>query len=272
MTTPADPIELRVSVLSRTGGRERNEDACGYCSVRGLGSYVLADGAGGHGGGDVAARVAIQTVLDAFTAAPEVSAAAAGALIAAANAAVIERQRGGGVLADMRSTLVLLLVDARRRHAFWAHAGDSRLYLLRGGRVVVRTRDQSLLQDMLDAGMLSGGRAGTAPNRAVLTGSLGGTDSFFPVVTPAPQPLQAGDAFLLCSDGFWDWVDDRALESAWRGATQPDEWLHALEAGFADRMRAGSDNYSAIAVWCGDPDPSTRLYPAASASTTSGDR
>jgi serine/threonine protein phosphatase PrpC len=263
-----EPFEIRVSVLSRAGGRARNEDACGYCSVRGLGCYALADGAGGHGGGDVASRIAIQTALDAFTQAPEVSVARAEALVTAANVAVMARQRVDASVGDMRSTLVVLLLDTVRRTACWAHVGDSRLYLVRQGRVIVRTRDQSLLQDMLDAGVLAAPDAAGAPHRAVLTGSLGGDDSFFPDVCGAPEPLHPGDVFLLCSDGFWDWIDEPALEATLPRAGQPDGWLQDLERRFVDRIHPGSDNYSAVAVWCGDPDPSTRFYTAAPAAAS----
>lgn len=256
-------FEVRVSVLSRVGGRERNEDACGYCSVRGLGCYMLADGAGGHGGGDVASRVAIQAVLDDFTRAPEVSAHRAGALAAAANDAVIARQRVDASVADMRSTLVVLLLDAPGRRASWAHVGDSRLYLVRQGRLAQRTRDHSLLQNLIDAGMLSDSAAAGAPHRAVLTASLGGEDSFFPTTDEGAATLRRGDAFLLCSDGFWDWVEDATLARSLEHAVEPDQWLLGLERGFRDRLRPGSDNYSAIAVWCGDQDMTTRLYAAA---------
>jgi len=258
-----------VSVLSRAGGRERNEDACGYCSMRGLGCYVLADGAGGHGGGDVASRLAIETVLDAFTRRPEVSAARAADLLREANDSVMARQRTDAAVHDMRSTMVVLLLDAPRRRAFWAHVGDSRLYLLRQGQVASVTRDHSLLQNMLDAGVLAGPQAAGAPHRAVLTGSLGSEDSFYPTVLEAAQPLQPGDAFLLCSDGFWDWVEGPELEAALQRAGQPDQWLRELEQGFVGRLRQGSDNYSAIAVWCGDQDLSTRVYAVAAPATSS---
>jgi serine/threonine protein phosphatase PrpC len=268
MSDVAAPFEVRVSVLSRVGGRERNEDACGYCSVRGLGCYVLADGAGGHGGGDVASRIAIQAVLDDFTRAPEVSAVRAGALAAAANDAVIARQRVDAAVADMRSTLVVLLLDAPGRRASWAHVGDSRLYLFRQGALAHRTRDHSLLQDLIDAGMLSDAAAAGAPHRAVLTASLGGEDSFFPTASDDRATLGRGDAFLLCSDGFWDWLDDAALARSLESAVEPDQWLLGLEQGFRDRLRPGSDNYSAIAVWCGDQDMSTKVYPAAPPAAT----
>jgi serine/threonine protein phosphatase PrpC len=252
--------DLRVSVLSRTGGRSRNEDACGFWSDGDRGCYVLADGAGGHGGGDVAARIAVETVLATFAAGPVVSPRSVSVLISDANDAVMARQRQDASVDDMRSTLIVLQVDAVSRSVIWGHLGDSRLYRFRDGRFVGRTRDHSLLEDMIESGLLATGSAGRAVDRNVLTGSLGSVDTFFPAVIDTLVELREGDAFLLCSDGFWDHVDTTAMERTLAESSMPDAWLVRMEEAILPRLRTGSDNYSAVAVWFGDDDPSTRLF------------
>lgn len=266
MSTP----HFRVSVLSKVGGRERNEDACGYWAGAGstLACYVLADGAGGHGGGDVASRVAVQAVLDRFAQQPDASAISVMRLLQAANESVISEQASDRRLADMRSTLVLLQIDARRHEAFWGHVGDSRLYCFRKGRIAIRTKDHSLLQNMIDAGMVKEVDAPGAPDRNVLTGSLGGEDCFAPTATDSGYPFEEGSAFLLCSDGFWGLLEDQEMESGLRGADSPEAWLRNMESSIAARLRPGADNYSAIALWYGDEDERTRVLPPGAASSS----
>jgi serine/threonine protein phosphatase PrpC len=253
----AASVDLKVSVLSRTGGRQRNEDACGFWSADGRGCYVLADGAGGHGGGDVASRVAVETVLSAFASEPDVSPRSVQQAIARANEAILSRQRIDTSVGDMRSTLVVLQIDLNHRRAIWGHLGDSRLYVFRQGRVVGCTRDHSLLEDVIAAGVIAPDSGKALPDRNVLTGSLGSADTFFPAVPATSLPLRDGDAFLLCSDGFWDHLDPPSMERALQRTALPDSWLLEMEGALTPRLQAGSDNYSAIAVWCGDQDFAT---------------
>src|SRR4249920_1493860 len=108
-------MELQISVMSRTGGRVTNEDACGFWSTPGACFCVVSDGAGGHGGGDVASRLAVRTVLTCFESAPESSGAAIQAALQWANQAIIHEQQNGPRLANMRATVVVLTVDTSHR-------------------------------------------------------------------------------------------------------------------------------------------------------------
>lgn len=250
-------MECRISALSRVGGRERNEDACGYLQENGIVCCVLADGAGGHGGGDVASRVAVEAVLREFLAQPEASVAAVGALLGHANDAVLQQQGSDPALADMRSTLVVLVLDTGAPCAVWGHVGDSRLYLLRHGATHFRTRDHSLVQSMVDGGLISPEEALTHSERNVLIASIGSQESFQPTVVERALAISEGDAFLLCSDGFWGLQEEAAIEMALMDAMSPDEWLNRMEESISTRIREGSDNYSAIGVWCGEVESTT---------------
>ncbi len=200
---------MRFSVfqVSRRGGRTRNEDRMGYCYTRESGLFVLADGMGGHPDGDAAAQLAVQTVssLHQQQATPQL--AQAGDFLVHALLASHRRilrygdERG---LADKpRTTLVAAVVQGDS--LTWVHCGDSRLYLLRGGALLARTRDHSYLEQM-PADTARAGRV----NRNVLYTCLGS-----PVAPEyqlgGPIALQRGDKILLCSDGLWSSVSDARI-------------------------------------------------------------
>lgn len=255
-------MDILISVLSRVGARQRNEDACGHWGDRGPICCVLSDGAGGHGGGDVASRIAVDSVLTAFATRPQASSERVAALIAGANSDVISEQSRAAHLSDMRATLVVLVFDAAAGTAVWGHVGDSRLYLLRNGYVLSKTRDHSLYQSMIDAGFADAAASATGAERSVLIASLGGDDGFEPEVLAAPIALESGDAFLLCSDGFWEHTPDAVIEASLQRSASPQEWVELLARRIADAAKPAQDNYSAIAVWCGPMDFSTRRVPA----------
>ncbi len=258
---PVDATEIQVAMLSRIGGRERNEDACGYLAEGGPACFVLSDGAGGHAGGDVAARTAVRAVLERFAARPRGDAMTVAALIDAAQAAVRDAQRGDPACADMRATLVVLLIDPVREHAVWGHVGDSRLYGFRDGHVTVQTRDHSLYESMVAAGLADEGDRRNNPVRNVLLASLGSDDAFAPEVTQTPYALRPGDALLLCTDGFWDYVTEPQMEGILQRVTTVDQWLSEMAGLVATRGPENQDNYSAIGIWLGRGDFDTRLMP-----------
>ena len=247
---------MRVAVMSETGARDRNEDACGWWQGA-LTCCVLADGAGGHGGGDSAARLAVRTVLDDFVAAPEVRPGRIRALLDLANRSVMRAQALVAAHADMRTTLVVVALDPASLAACWGHIGDSRLYCFRQGYVVFRTRDHSVVQSFADAGIPVAGDS-MRIHRSLLTGSIGSEDGYAPDVPASVAQLQPGDALLMCSDGLWDRLDDRELERTLQVASSPADWLASMRGLIEAEAVAGQDNYSAIAIWCGDLDFTTR--------------
>jgi serine/threonine protein phosphatase PrpC len=243
----ADVRTLTVSLaaVSKVGRRECNEDAFGYWEGAGCLIAVLCDGAGGHGGGQTASRAAVTHVLEAFALRPEVSSRALQGLVRGANAAVVAQQVAGTFTADMRTTIVVLLLDLHSGAALWAHVGDSRLYRWHDARLLGRTRDQSLEQRLLDAG-LSGATAASGQ----LTSALGSPDGFDFDLLETPQILASGDALLLCSDGLWSAFDDLAMSRTVLGCSDVQAWLERLEAGVQQADRSDQDNYSALAIWC----------------------
>ncbi len=257
MTENALTIEL--AILSRPGGREYNEDACGHWhSERYLGC-VVADGAGGHGGGDVASKIAVQHILSQYSAAPITSSSEdVEDLILDTNATVIHHRADAPGQANMHTTVVALFIDLAEGMALWGHAGDSRLYLFRDGQMLAHTRDHSLVQSLVDAGMLGDDQMRTHPRRSELLSALG-TDPEHLHITAAAKPwrLQPGDVFLLCTDGLWELVNEAEMGASLARSADPEAWLATLEQlvlkHAVEQHKPNHDNFSAISVWFGKP-------------------
>ena len=228
--------------LSQTGSRPYNEDACGYRD----GCWVVADGLGGHGGGEVAAQVAVDTVLATWDPTAPLEHSTLTGAITAATAAIHQRQAAEPGLSGMRTTLVVLATDGAR--ALWAHIGDSRLYLLRGGRVLVQTADHSVPQALVRAKELTPAEVRHHPDRNRLLRVVGDDKPLRPELPAATVALQAGDAFLLCSDGFWEGVTEGEMEVALAKARDAADWLARMTLGLRRKDQPGQDNYTALAI------------------------
>ncbi|WP_157268160.1 PP2C family protein-serine/threonine phosphatase [Azohydromonas aeria] len=260
---------MRFSVyqLSRKGGRARNEDRMGYCYTRDAGLFALADGMGGHPEGEVAAQLALQTLAglfqrDAQPRLPDPQRFLQDALVAAHQALL--RYAGERALPDTPRTTVVACV-LQGRHAYWAHCGDSRLYLLRDGRLLARTRDHSYaeLARALDPS------AGARRNRNVLFTCLGSPGK--PVVDGGgPQRLQQGDRLLLCSDGLWSSVADEAIALALAPHQVLSEAVPALVEQALATAGARSDNVTALALqWDAVEDAHQAAQPVSTVSFAS---
>lgn len=248
----AGAIRLDTASFSHQGGREYNEDFLGECEATGdLRLFVLADGAGGHGGGDVAARTAVAAAQTAFCQSPVFSADTVLGCIRQADQAVTQRQQGGSRLARMACTLVLLLVSADRGQALFGSLGDSRCYVLRGATVRAQSQDHSLVQRYVDAGLLAPEKARGHPQRNVLYASLGANhEDTPPYLLENAIALEPGDGVLLCSDGVWELLEDARLGELHAGSSTVQVWRDRLADAVRQCMPAGHDNYSAILVRC----------------------
>ncbi len=203
---------MRFSVyqVSRKGGREKNEDRMGYCYTRDSGLFALADGMGGHPEGEVASQLALQTLAamfqrDAKPTLPEPMRFLHEAIIAGHHQ-LLRYATQKALIDTPRTTIVACLLQGNA--AYWAHCGDSRLYLVRGDKLIARTRDHSYseLQETMSHVVPMGERF----NRNVLFTCLGSPGK--PVVdTVGPLLMQPGDRLLLCSDGLWGTVTDTVI-------------------------------------------------------------
>jgi serine/threonine protein phosphatase PrpC len=257
-------LAIQLASRSEVGGRTNNEDHLEHGEL-GAGWYAaLADGAGGHSNGAHAARLAVHVAVQQLGQRAGRQALRPVDLVESvlgAHDRLNREQLGLRGRQRMHATLVLLWIDKVRQHALWSHAGDSRLYLLRHGRVAEITHDDSVVQRMVDAGLLDAEQARRHPQRNQLLAALGSDEAIEPHGRTPPLALRDGDAFLLCSDGWHDPLDAHDIEACLVDARTADDWLAAMQQRVQADRRPQQDNFSAIAVWVGDPAEVTRIRP-----------
>ncbi len=246
-------MRFTVYQVSRKGGREKNEDRMGYCYTRQAGLFALADGMGGHPEGEVASQLALQTMAAMFQ--RDARPGLADPLLFLQDAILASHQRllryasDRALLDTPRSTVVACLLQGNA--AYWAHCGDSRLYLVRGDKLIARTRDHSYseLQDTLAQVVPIGQRY----NRNVLFTCLGSPGK--PVIdSTGPLLLQPGDKVMLCSDGLWGTVSDAVITEQLVQRPISDAVPELAEQALRNGG-ARSDNVTVLAVeWEGAED------------------
>ncbi|MBO0893886.1 MAG: Stp1/IreP family PP2C-type Ser/Thr phosphatase, partial [Acidimicrobiales bacterium] len=220
--------------------------------------FAVADGLGGHVGGEIASRSAVEVLRDTFFERGWSTASLTEAM-REANRAVFERSRKEPALRGMGTTLtVLALVDEEEGELAVAHVGDSRAYLFRGGELTQLTEDHSLVEEMIRSGELSSEDAALHPHRHVVTRALGIEPEVD--VDVRHLPPKPGDRVLLCSDGLINEVEESDIAAALARTTDPGQT--ATELVRAARAHGGNDNITVVVVDVLDTTTATRASPA----------
>jgi serine/threonine protein phosphatase PrpC len=215
--------------------RQRNEDA--VLDRAEIGLWAVADGAGGHERGDYASACIVEALA-------AIDAAYSGARLVQEVRASLSRVNNElrakatvlGPNALICTTVVALLVDAGEAHVLWA--GDSRLYLMRAGRLRQLTRDQSYVQDLVDRGEITREEAAGHPLSNIVTNLVGGSPEL--IFEERIERLETGDILLLCSDGLSGSITDAEIAEvlgAYRVSTAADRLIEcALAQGARDNV------------------------------------
>lgn len=253
---------IHIASCSEQGARQGNEDDLRHGSS-GIGWFaVVADGAGGHRRGAEAAHHAV-TCVEALLKDEALSFTPANLTYAvrSAHATVQQHQDSPKLDARMHCTVVVLWIEPMANYALWTHVGDSRLYRVRQGIAELMTVDDSVVQRMVRAGLISAEQASTHPQKNQLLSALGIDGDVHPHTVVRPVELRDGDAFLLCTDGWWEPLDGAILAATMAAAQSADEWLQRMQRHIEKRANPKQDNFSAVAVWVGDPSDVTFCGP-----------
>jgi PPM family protein phosphatase len=240
--------------ISLLGGREENQDRVATAVTDQAALLVVVDGMGGHAHGAKAAEVTQQAILEAFSQTPQPLLDPLGFLhltLGRAHEDVVKLGAQLPIEQRPRATCAVCLVQ--QGAAWWAHIGDSRLYHLRRGTLVGRSRDHSHVELLLREGLITAEQAQTHPMRNFVECCLGG-DPIVPDMTlTRRRPLERNDVLLVCTDGFWAGVKDSEIASEVSAPGVPlKEKLLELAQRAVARTGAASDNTSVAALrWLG---------------------
>jgi serine/threonine protein phosphatase PrpC len=241
-------MKYQLSKTSRLGNRMVNEDRVGAVKSGGGVLLVLADGMGGYRGGQLASTALVNRMHRQFKRSKqpiENPSAFLQELVADAHMAVIRKGAEQYPPVQPRTTCVLCLIQDGR--AWWAHVGDSRFYLIRGGKVFTRTRDHSKIESLLKAGKITEKEMENHPERNLVTRCVGSQKQPPSPTISEETLLERGDILMLCSDGLWGAVDEQRIVADFSKLTL-DKAVDRLayQAEFASYPE--SDNISVVAM------------------------
>ena len=243
-------MQVEYADLSLLGGREENQDRVAVAVAEHAALLVVVDGMGGHSDGARAAETTLRSLLDAFARVSQPLIDPVSFLHLAIGRAHEEVVKLGlSIPMDKRPRATCAVCLVQHGSAYWAHVGDSRIYWLRQGVVVARTRDHSHVELLLREGLITAEQAHNHPMRNYVECCLGG-DPVLPDMSIGPRRvLQAGDVLLVCSDGVWGTLRDADIASALADATQPlGPQLAALARQAVKLGGSSADNASAAVL------------------------
>lgn len=217
--------------------REINEDACAVVEPA---TYVVADGMGGYAAGEVASAMLVDTFREMFFDASACGEEALRRAVLTANRKILQAAAANEAQSGMGTTVVAL--QHKDAAAYWAHVGDSRLYLLRGGKLKRLTRDHSFVQDLVEKGSITEEEAAHHPKKNLLMRAVGVHENL--VVDTGQVFIETGDVFLLCSDGLTNMVGEAAIRDALLRVSA-DKARHLVDLAL---LAGGLDNITAIVV------------------------
>lgn len=240
-------IMLQYRMITDAGGREVNEDSVGCFQSGENHCFILCDGLGGHGMGDVASQTVRDVFEDKFRNHHEYAHFLKEAFEDAQNA-LMQKQATCKVRNRMKTTAVALVTD--NKHAYVGHIGDSRLYIFAENEIELRTLDHSLTQMLVLTGEITEGEIRNHPERNILLKSMGIEWEKPMYQLMQPLNLEECQAFLLCSDGFWELITESKMLSLLESSRNVEDWLEKMTIEVRENGKGRKmDNYSAIAVF-----------------------
>ena len=247
-------MRIEYAELSLLGDREDNQDRVTVSAVEQAALLVVIDGMGGHSDGSRAADTALKSMLESFRQTSLPMFDPLGFLhmsLSRAHDDVAKLGNGQSIDTRPRATTAVCLVQEGA--AFWAHIGDSRVYHLRHGKILTRTRDHSHVELLLREGKITEEELPTHPMRNFVECCLGGDPSIPEMTVSGRHVLQPGDVLLLCTDGIWANLRDSDIAGFFKEDNQElRAWLEALGRRAVQASAPFSDNSTAAVLrWLG---------------------
>lgn len=241
---------MDIALLTSQGDREINEDSVGFYQRGDRTICILADGLGGHGRGDLASQLCLKNADAIFRKLELTGEGLLKAIFESTQEQLLKQQKIQGSRNQMKSTLVVCAIEGNQISL--GHIGDSRLYFFRKKKVVYQTLDHSVPQMLVASGEIKASQIRHHEDRSRLLRAMGcAEDQFRYEIDCTNLDFTTGDAVLLCSDGFWEWIKERKMcryifssDGAQTALNKMEKYI--LKKGQGKNM----DNYSALLVKC----------------------
>lgn len=238
-------MKISTAYLSECGGREKNDDTVLVIQKENKICAFVGDGLGGYDGGKIASMTAAEMAADFYENESLLAEDTMQRLVTSADRAVKEKQKQHR--GNMKTTMVVLSVEDQK--ARWMHVGDTRLYHFQNGRLKNQTMDHSVSQVAVLMGEISREEIRFHEDRNRVLRALG-SENVKPDISPLHVIAEKKEAFLLCTDGFWEYVYENEMEELLQKAKTPKEWLDNMKQLLLQRVSRENDNFSAAAVFC----------------------
>lgn len=232
-------MKLNTSYYSAIGGRAKNEDVVSMMECRDTVIGIVADGLGGHSCGEIASKLVVNTI-NGVLGQEIASVSKLREAIETANDAVRNDTR----CQTMKSTVAVLWMD--RENALAATVGDTRIYQFRKGRIIFQSKDHTVVNMAVLAGEMCERDIRGNKGRNQLMRALGAQDEIKPDIVPLN--VMPGDAFLICSDGFWDHVWEEEMLEDLLEEKEACDWLGKMRKRVEAKMAPNGDNHSAVVI------------------------
>ena len=237
---------MNIDLFSYTnaGSRELNEDSYGVQNAANKCVAVLCDGLGGHNCGEVASTTAVKNILEGLTTASEINADKIIEILRIVNEGIIEHQNQKPEFNGMRTTAVGCVIENNMLQYF--NSGDSRFYYFTNGSLYTVSKDHSVSQMSVEMGEMSFSDIRSDNDRNKLLKVLGNSSNGEVGTAYKPIEIKSGDAFLLCSDGFWEYVLEGEMEIDLSKSATAKEWIEFMLVRLLLRYTNDNDNYTVI--------------------------
>lgn len=245
---------MKYSMFSETGSRQENEDSIGVYTERDCQVFFLADGLGGHGSGKEASKCVIEHGIDILKSEYALHPDGKTDIQEYLEQVFLEghellkiKQNEKKESQSMRTTLTAFAVEGEK--GYFAHIGDSRIYIFEGGEYKARTIDHSVVQILALAGEIEESKMRSHPDRNRLLRCLG--DGYeVPRYDLEEITLKKGMAVLMCSDGFWEFITESQMQRELRSSRNVKDWVERMKRWIKrEEKTREQDNYSAIGIW-----------------------